>query len=183
MINGIRTVESCHSIDVRQWQRKGRLVEGGFQWWLTDAWSLMVTVESDCLTLAYHWQTEAVRYLVPLIATPCNYGGQRYWFVCPAQGCSRRAAILYLAGGRFAWRYCHRLAYHTQHENAYGRGLLKAQRIREKLGGSGDMTLPFPPKPKGMRWRTYYRLKDADRGGEMRWITGVQAWLDSRKCV
>jgi hypothetical protein len=43
------------------------------------------------------------------------------------------------------------------------------------------MQFPFPGKPEHMRWRTYYRLMATDKRGEMRWITGMQAWLDSRK--
>jgi hypothetical protein len=29
------------------------------------------------------------------------------------------------------------------------------QKIRERLGGSANMTEPFQEKPKGMHWRTY----------------------------
>ena len=129
------------------------------------------------------WMFEGYRIApgVSVTTTACNFGSARSWFVCPVQECSRRVARLYLVGGRYACRHCHGLAYRTQHENAYDRGLLKAQRIRMKLGGSANMTLPFPPKPKGMRWRTYHRLEAADAGGTMRWVTGMQAWLDSRK--
>jgi hypothetical protein len=28
------------------------------------------------------------------------------------------------------------------------------------LGGSGSLAESFPPKPKGMHWRTYWRLYD-----------------------
>lgn len=28
-----------------------------------------------------------------------------------------------------------------------------------KLGGSANITQPFPEKPRGMHWRTYERLK------------------------
>lgn len=118
---------------------------------------------------------------VSLTTTPCNFGGARYWFVCPVQGCSRRITKLYFLGGRYACRHCHCLAYRAQHENAYGRGLLKAQRIRMKLGGSANMQLPFPEKPRRMRWATYYRLATTDQRGLMLWATGLQAWLDSRK--
>lgn len=184
---GRRTVESCRSIDVRQYQRLGLLVEGGFQlqWKDGPVRSVWVTIESGCMMLAYdYWrngQWENLKYTVPLTNTGCNFGGRRYWFICPAQGCSRRAAILYLVSGYFACRSCHRLAYRMQHVNAGERGLIKAQRIRMKLGGTGNMTLPFPPKPKHMRWTNYYRLRSADQRGNMRWIGGLQAWLDSRR--
>lgn len=176
-----RRVESCQSIDVREWQRGGYLTEGGFH-----SKHVGVTIAPGYLTLTYHWtwrdgQTERMSTLVPLTKTACNFGNHRYWFICPSRKCNRRAAILYLAGGRFACRHCHRLAYRTQHENFFDRGLLKAQRIRMKLGGSADMTLPFPPKPKHMQWRKYYRLKDAAQRGEMRSMVGLRAWIDSLK--
>jgi hypothetical protein len=34
----------------------------------------------------------------------------------------------------------------------------RAYKAREKLGGSGNLIEPIPPKPHGMRWRTYNRL-------------------------
>jgi hypothetical protein len=42
------------------------------------------------------WQSED--YPVGIDWTPCHYGGQRVWFLCPARGCRKRVAILY--GGK-----------------------------------------------------------------------------------
>lgn len=74
-----------------------------------------------------------------------------------SKDCHRRVAILY-AGGIFACRHCHNLAYESQREAPHSRALSRAQNIRVKLGGSGSMAEPFPPKPKGMRWKSYLRL-------------------------
>jgi hypothetical protein len=52
--------------------------------------------------------------------TPCNYGGQRPWFLSPVRGCSRRVAVLY-GGGIFACRRCHGLNYQSQHAQAWDR--------------------------------------------------------------
>jgi len=36
--------------------------------------------------------------------------------------------------------------------------LRRAQTIDKRLGGTANMMELFPPKPKGMRWRTFERL-------------------------
>ncbi len=57
-------------------------------------------------------------YKVPLITTPCHFGGFRYWFQCPwyANGvyCGRRVGVLYLGGKHFACRHCYNLTYESQ---------------------------------------------------------------------
>jgi len=76
---------------------------------------------------------------------------------------------LFLWGGAiFACRQCHNLAYESQNETSRSRALTKVQAIRLKLGGepAGD----FPPKPKGIHWRTYYLLKAlADEAESRSW--------------
>jgi hypothetical protein len=42
------------------------------------------------------WRDEY--YAVRIVRTPCNLGGWRAWFVCPAVDCGRRVAILYGGG-------------------------------------------------------------------------------------
>ena len=54
------------------------------------------------------WKGE--QYPVRIVRTPCNLGGLRAWFICPAVGCGRRVAILY-GGSIFACRRCYQLAY------------------------------------------------------------------------
>jgi hypothetical protein len=124
--------------------------------------SIGMSAEFDRVTLRYRhqrygedWTYE--EYPVFLDTTRCNYGGNRVWFLCPARGCSRRVAVLYLSS-IFACRHCYQLVYDSQREAAYSRALTRAQAIRMKLGGSGNMTEDFPDKPKGMHSRTYHRL-------------------------
>jgi hypothetical protein len=159
------TISSYMQLDIRFLQRKGFLRPCG---WQTLSWSrngepfgsIRIRVDFDRVFLSYRhqrydddWKTE--EYPVFLDSTRCNYGGERFWFLCPGRGCSRRVAILY-GGSIFACRYCHQLAYDSQNEAAYSRALSRAQAIKVKLGGSpgGD----FPDKPKGMHWQTYSHL-------------------------
>ena len=48
--------------------------------------------------------------------TTCLFAGERPWFVCPGEGCGRRAAILYLEerSGRLLCRICLSLSYLSQ---------------------------------------------------------------------
>jgi len=99
-------------------------------------------------------------YPVCLERTPCNYGGERLWFRCPARGCGRRVRILY-GGEIFACRQCHNLAYESQKESEEDRATRRAWALIDRVGGLDFGTLfdPLPPKPKGMRDRTYQRLE------------------------
>ncbi len=81
--------------------------------------------------------------------------------------CLRRCAVVYGAGKLFACRLCYELRYTTQQEDASWRLVSKAFKIRERLGQQeGGVVAPFPRKPKGMWWRTYYRLYAAGMAAE-----------------
>lgn len=114
--------------------------------------------------------------------TPCRLGGERPWFVCPAESngveCGRRVTKLYSAGGLFACRHCHRLAYDSQQESIRHRGLGKARKIRMQLGGSANMFREFPGKPKHMHWRTYNRLRRAHNIAEERTMNGLMRFVN-----
>jgi hypothetical protein len=167
---GSRDMTSSYKqLDVRKWQRGGYLERGRFFSW---QWSsngepmgfIHVQTQPDRATLSYRHRRAGVEewtseeYPVSIVWTPCNYGGHRAWFLCPARGCGRRVAILYL-GGIAACRHCYQLAYDSQHEPPHGRALNRTQAIRMKLGGSGSMADPFPWKPKRMHWKTYWKLR------------------------
>ncbi len=119
-------------------------------------------------------------YTVDLASTRANYGGLRWWFLCPVimagRACGRRVRKLYLAPGRryFAcWRCCD-LCYTSQREDDWTRALSKAQAIRVRLGGSARMDQLFPAKPKRMRWKTYRLLRARS---EESWVESLSAAL------
>ncbi|OZA17971.1 MAG: hypothetical protein B7Y02_02040 [Rhodobacterales bacterium 17-64-5] len=91
---------------------------------------------------------------VTITQTPCHLGGHRNWFLCPL--CDRRCAILYL----LHCRKCIDGRYRVELLIPRHRKITKAIRLRARLGQtSGGTLVPFPPKPKRMRWHTYLRLR------------------------
>ena len=83
-------------------------------------------------------------YKISLTTTPCNFGGVRYWFICPLSVngvyCGRRVGSLYLASGGnyFGCRHCYDLSYESRNESRLGRFgqwgyVLKAERQYEEL--------------------------------------------------
>ncbi len=69
-------------------------------------------------------QNEEKRYFdyrIPITSTPCNYGGERYWFTCPwyknGNYCGQRVRTLYKAGDYFACRHCYNLTYSDRNAN------------------------------------------------------------------
>jgi len=102
---------------------------------------------------------------IDLVAEERNLGGVQWYFRCPVRG--TRASILWKLPG--AERFCSRqsldgqAAYHSQFVGEGRRAQIGKRRIRSRLGGDGngpcDWYLP-PPKPKWMRWPTYWRHID-----------------------
>lgn len=161
------STEEYRRLDVRCWHRDGFLAIGrAFGWqWTRDGKalaSIQVRTESDRVILTYRhrsrgaeWKSE--EYPVRVVWTPCTYGGQRAWFICPARDCGRRVAILY-GGGIFACRQCYRLAYPSQRETDDDRAVRQADKIRERLGWVPGILNGEGGKPKWMRWQTFWRL-------------------------
>lgn len=166
---GANVTDDYRQIDIRRWQRDGLLFPGShINWqWLRNGEkiaSIVAKVEAGYLRLIYNYRAPGsedwgpLDYPVRLQTTPCHYGGVRYWFTCPAVGCGRRVAILYLGGKYFACRDCYQLAYQSQREDKGDRGHRGANKIRTKLGWPVGIANPPEGKPKGMHWRTYNRL-------------------------
>lgn len=164
---GRSTTEDYRPLDVRKLHKAGLLAAG-----MTAMWnwysrgerraSIQVRAEDGRVRLIYAANENGERrdysYLVRLNWTACQYGGARPWFLCPADGCGRRVAILY-GGAVFACRHCYRLAYESQRERDYDRLAGRADKIRRRLGWPVGILNPTPwTKPKGMHWRTFWRL-------------------------
>jgi hypothetical protein len=191
------TTGECHGVDVRYLHREGLLKSGR---WFSLRWSragketgsIRGVVEGsgkpERVILSYRQRRgmtdewKDVREPVDLSWTACNYGGKRPWFICPGVvngvACGRRVAVLYGPGEYFLCRHCHDLTYESQREGKMYRALHKAQGIRERLGGSANMTLSFPERPKGMHHKTYRRLREEHDEAQMIELMGMSKWLD-----
>jgi len=166
--NAFRNTNEDHrSLDLRELKRLGFLDGPGRRtlFWKRNGEvisSIGIETHFERLILRYthephYGERQHKEYSVFLASTPCNYGGERRWFICPASGCSRRVLVLH-SGSIFACRHCLDLSYESQREAPYARALRKAQKIHMKLGGTGCTGDDFPEKPKWMHLRTYSRL-------------------------
>ena len=62
-------------------------------------------------------------YKVQIVSTPCNFGGKRYWFICPLAKnnipCNKRVGVLYKKGDFFGCRHCYELSYESRNLPSY----------------------------------------------------------------
>ncbi len=186
------TTEECHSLDVRDLYREGLLKPGGS---FRSSWSragretasIRGFVYGDRVVLSYRQRSglggewEDVNEPVSLEWTPCNFGGERPWFICPGVACGRRVAVLYGPGKYFLCRHCYDLRYQSQRKNKKDRALRRAQKIRQRLGGSANMLEPFPERPKGMHHDTYMKLFWKHDEAHREELAGMREWLDQLK--
>ena len=163
-------------LDVRELHRAGVLVSGwrgGWNWYRNGQKRASVDIEVGEASIRLRYRAtdrgewKDYDYTVRLSRSSCHYGGERPWFLCPH--CGRRVAILY-GGAVFACRTCYGLAYEVQREDETDRLARRADAIRDRLGWEAGILNPDGWKPKGMHWRTFWRLKaehDRLKGGAL----------------
>lgn len=116
------------------------------------------------LTLMHQRRTDAgglESYCVWFERHTPNYGGVRWYFVCPRT--MRRVTKLWLPrGGHQFWsRQAYRLDYVTQREDAMGRAQRRMMKLHRAMGGDGSYDDEPPPKAKWRRWAKYERQAEA----------------------
>lgn len=106
-------------------------------------------------------------YKVSLVTTRCNYGGKRYWFICPlsinGRSCNRRVANLYMPPGSkyFGCRLCHNLTYQCQKEHDKKvDAILKNPSYMDIIG---DMAEAGNLKAVLLLTKAFFRLEAQDR--------------------
>ena len=120
----------------------------------------MIDPEASELRLAYRrssgGEQEEVKQIVRLIYSQPNFGGRRWWMVCPCSGA--RVAKLYLPNGgdRFAGRKAWRLNYQSQRHAHRDRPFEKLFRLQRRLGCTEGYDM-YIRRPKGMWRRTFER--------------------------
>lgn len=185
------TTAECHSVDVCYLYRHDLLRNGhrfSLRWSRGEKQTAAISgavcgSHPNRVVFLYRYRPpdgewEDVQEPVELAWTPCNFGGERPWFLCPGMDCGRRVAVLYGPGRYFLCRHCYDLRYESQRESKIYRALHRAQGIRKKLGGSANMTVPFPGKPKGMHHKIYDRLWREHHEAEMEQLASMKEWLD-----
>jgi hypothetical protein len=100
--------------------------------------------------LHYRWlDKENVDIPVRLEAMPTQFGGRRWWFICPliARGiaCNRRAGKLYLPAGAkyFGCRECHDLTYRSSQEAH------QTERVFRRLGFDAEVAKLWDRRHRG----------------------------------
>src|SRR5262245_8725704 len=115
-----RTVEGCRFLDANRWMREGILAAdvsriGGWVWYTDETRSEQTSsINYEVCTLVgerpwvrlFYTFTDSkdqIDYRIRLVTTRPQFGGCRWWFVCPlvvnGQECGRRVGKVYLPPG------------------------------------------------------------------------------------
>lgn len=146
----------------------GRLTSGTLSWTCEGqsvGWANyeadMRNLEAAELRLSYSRGSdedrEDVRQVVRLTYTQPNYGGRRWWMICPYR--NNRCGKLYLplSGDRFAGRMAWQLTYQSQRMDVFQRASAQLAALERRLGCENSSMIY---RPKGMWNRTFDRLCD-----------------------
>jgi hypothetical protein len=166
---GRRTVEQTRCVDIGTVRRVGKPERN---WWVSRDKLFYLNIrpttwKNGCIHLAHQ--------VLETVSVPSRFGGERFYFRCD---CGRRVEKLHsVRGGPWRCRHCYQLTYATRQAVPHHRHIMKAQKIRLQLGGSADMLEGFPPRPKGMHWKRYERLRTRHDAATERYLGMSMAWL------
>jgi hypothetical protein len=129
------TVEESLSLDVNHFVREGIIrkeckTSGTISWPQFTGMTSSIGYEAYCdkdsgnICLSYTLRhlvlgDKDFKYYVDLVTTEPNFGGVRWWFICPNQDCEKMVAKLYLppAAHYFLCRTCQNLTYSSCRES------------------------------------------------------------------
>jgi hypothetical protein len=119
---------------------------------------------------------------IALASRPRYHGGRQFFFVCPVTG--GLATVLWKPPG--ASRFCSRqawgrqVAYRSQFLDRDSRAHYGQSKINSRLCSIGKFDpddWKFPPKPRGMRWKTYNRYEEKFDNYEEILDSGIESLL------
>jgi hypothetical protein len=118
-----QTVDESLSLSIKWLNQHGYFNQkksGGITWKSSiNEKSVSFSVDPEMMFIGFQYTVngEPFDYQVRLSCTYPNYGGKRFYFHCPAIGCSKRQSVLYLVGIYFACRKCHGLQYRSSRKS------------------------------------------------------------------
>ena len=171
--DGKPLVEDCLTLDLAWLMRLGPIKlgmsGGGVKTWSIDGQCVSAIrfqldlrqVDTACLILNYdlalpNAQSRAVCQKISLTSTVPNFGGRRWWMLCPVTGARVRKLYLAPHGDRFASRNAIGLGYRVERLNHFDRPFEKLFRLQRKLGCPAGLGAALD-RPKGMWKRSYDR--------------------------
>lgn len=89
-----------------------------------------------------------------------NFGGRRWWLLCPFL--NHRISTVYQVDARgFGSRSALGISYGVWRENAYERSLRRLRKLRSALMEPGEEIPCAWSKPPGMTWRRFERIRES----------------------
>ena len=110
---------------------------------------------AQSIEVSYTYRSKPYQYSIQLTKTSCNYGGHRYWWLCPK--CYQRTSTLYCAG-LYVCRHCIGANYGSQLQQPIDRLFSRLHTIRQRLGWQAGIAHGIGERPKGMHHSTYNKL-------------------------
>lgn len=131
---------------------------------------------AQSIEVSYTHRSKPYQYSIQLTKTSCNYGGHRYWWLCPK--CYQRTSTLYCAG-LYVCRHCIGANYGSQLQQPIDRVFSRIAAIRARLGWQQGVIHGIGAKPHYMHSKTFDRLvNEHDRLSAEVW----QQTLDKLGC-
>lgn len=115
-------------------------------------------------------QKREFKYKVSVTKTSCNFGGYRYWFLCPF--CNKRVGAIYKGGDYFACRHCYVLTYKSSNLSRFERRFGRVLNTLELKDLENAVKIKYR---KGKITKKYARfLRESEKHGYSCAIAGME---------
>ena len=166
--NKKQTLEGLRKLDVRLLKKQGALTKkraGTLSWTVNGKLDSSINYRLHNASIRLNFKCRGgafnelvnVKQVIALENTPCHFGGERTWFVCPR--CRQRVGILYPVYGGFFCRRCNGLAYKSNNAGKLDRLINKKHKLGEKIFEGYENGFDWTKK-KHMHQRTFLKLSE-----------------------